>query len=105
MYGKCGPMMAAGVGVALLASAWGVRAADRERGRMLYENHCFECHDSVVHVRETRKAKTRSDIRRRIIGFARFLELGWDEDEVTDVLHYLDSRYYGFGEAPVELSE
>ncbi|NIR83538.1 MAG: hypothetical protein GWO40_10465 [Gammaproteobacteria bacterium] len=43
--------------------------------------------------------------RRRIVGFARFLDLTWSEDDVTDVLHYLDSRYYGFGEGSVDEGE
>lgn len=93
-------LLLAGTGVVLLASAGGVVAQDLERGQMLYENHCQECHDSVVHVRETREASTRADVRRRIVSFARFLELGWGEDEVTDVLNYLNARYYGFGKGP-----
>ncbi len=96
-----GRLFAAAAAAVLLALAGAVRAADPERGRMLYENHCHECHESVVHVREARKAGTRADVRRRIVQFARFLDLGWGEAEVADVLHYLNSRYYGFGEGSV----
>ena len=46
----------------LLFAGGNTRAADAERDRLLYENHCTICHTSVVHVRAGRKATSREEI-------------------------------------------
>ena len=46
----------------LLFAGGYARAAEAERGRLLYETHCKVCHTSVVHIREERKATTREEI-------------------------------------------
>ena len=70
--------------------------ADSERGRLLYENHCMVCHESVVHVREDRKAASREDLQAWIRRWERQLELKWDSSEIEDVTEFLNDRYYGF---------
>ncbi|MCK7583313.1 MAG: hypothetical protein MZV65_52385 [Chromatiales bacterium] len=40
--------------------------ADTERGRLLYENHCMSCHESVLHIREKRKAANPAELRAAI---------------------------------------
>ena len=71
-----------------------VRAADAERGQLLYENHCKVCHTSVVHVRETRKATTREEIQTWIRRWRKELNLQWGATEIDDVTEYLNNRYY-----------
>ena len=70
--------------------------ANPGRGRALYENHCLECHESRVHITEKRKAKTLVQIRTAIWRWMAEKELEWTEEEVTDVLHYLNARYYKY---------
>ena len=70
--------------------------ADSERGRLLYENHCMVCHESVVHVREDRKAVSREDLRAWVRRWQRQLDLQWEGSEVEDVTEFLNDRYYGF---------
>lgn len=70
------------------------RAADAERGRSLYENHCMVCHTSVVHVREQRKAGSREEIRTWVLRWQKELGLQWEATEVDDVIEYLNNRYY-----------
>ena len=70
--------------------------ADGERGRLLYENHCQTCHESVVHIREQRKAKTPADLRAAIERWAAERKLTWGADEQADVYRYLNNRYYKF---------
>ena len=80
--------------IALLLAGAGARAADAERGRLLYENHCTVCHTSVVHLREQRKATTREEIQTWIRRWQKELNLQWGTAEVEDVSDYLNDRYY-----------
>lgn len=70
------------------------QAADPERGKLLYENHCRVCHTSVVHVREDRKASSREEIRTWIQRWRKELGLQWGSAEIDDVIEYLNDRYY-----------
>jgi cytochrome c5 len=74
----------------------GTRAADAERGQLLYENHCTVCHTSIVHIRERRKATSRDDIRMWIRRWQQHLQLQWGATEVDDVADFLNARFYGF---------
>jgi cytochrome c5 len=81
--------------VAILLFAPGdTRAADAERGRLLYQNHCTVCHTSVVHVRERRKAASREDIQSWIRRWQKELDLKWGSTEVDDVTEFLNNRFY-----------
>jgi mono/diheme cytochrome c family protein len=80
--------------IALAFAGGNARAADPERGKLLYENHCQVCHTSVVHVREDRKARSREEIRTWIQRWRRELGLQWGSAEVDDVIEYLNNRYY-----------
>lgn len=78
----------------LNASAQG---ADSERGKLLYENHCLECHESTVHVRDDHKAKSIEDLRAQVIRWAQDKKLAWKAAEISDVVDYLDEHYYHYG--------
>ncbi len=73
-----------------------VHAADINRGRMLYENHCGVCHKSVVHVREKRVSRSIGDINHQVGRWQSELKLGWDKTEIGDVVQYLNTRYYQY---------
>lgn len=79
-----------------IAGVVGVQAADRERGQLLYENHCTDCHESLVHIRDNRKAGSLSALRAQIERWHETLELPWQSDDVGDVLAYLNRRFYGY---------
>jgi hypothetical protein len=72
------------------------QAADEQRGRMLYENHCGFCHASVVHVREQHKVHNAAELRAAIQRWSSELKLKWQENDVNDVQLYLNSLYYNF---------
>ena len=78
----------------LLFTGGYARAAEAERGRLLYENHCKVCHTSVVHIREERKATTREEIQTWIRRWRKELGLQWGTAEIDDVTEYLNNRYY-----------
>jgi len=66
------------------------------RGQLLYENDCRGCHESVVHVRERRKASTPAEVEAWVRRWSGELKLGWGDDEVRAVSRYLGGRYYKF---------
>ena len=66
------------------------------RGELLFENHCLSCHESVVYVRDTRKAKNIADIRVWVVRWSEHLKLDWRTDEVNDVVDYVNQRFYQF---------
>lgn len=66
------------------------------RGQMLYENHCRVCHTGIVHERKDHKAKSRDDIRYWVRLWSGELKLKWSEDEIEDVIQFVDHTYYQF---------
>ena len=70
--------------------------ADAERGRLLYESFCVECHTSRVHIRERRKADSPSALRAWVERWRTELALPWDEQEIDDVTAWLARRWYDF---------
>lgn len=68
------------------------------RGQLLYENHCRGCHESVVHVRERRRASTLPALEGWVRRWAEAQSLGWGDDEIADVTVFLNDRYYRLGQ-------
>lgn len=71
-------------------------AADPDRGRMLYENHCTGCHQSVVHIREGRRVDSPASLRAQIQRWQRTQGLAWSDEDVEDVQAYLGETFYDF---------
>ena len=69
------------------------------RGQLLYENHCQVCHTSIVHVRETRRARSLKDLEYWVRRWSGELKLQWSADDINDVVDYLNLRFYKI-EAP-----
>ena len=66
------------------------------RGMELYGNHCTVCHDSQVHIREKRKAKSLAQVESWIRHWVKELKLPWTDEEIKEVLTYLNLRYYEY---------
>lgn len=64
------------------------------RGQLLYENHCRGCHESVVHVRERRRASTLAALEGWVRRWVAAQSLGWDDEEIAEVTAFLNARYY-----------
>lgn len=68
----------------------------KTRGELLYENHCRVCHESNVHIRNNRRAKSKSDIEYWVTRWSTHLALNWKKQDVIDVVNHLNSAYYKF---------
>jgi len=66
------------------------------RGKMLYENHCVNCHESTVFIRNKRKAKNYKEVGSWVNQRAGWLNLGWSDVEKHEVMQYLNERYYKY---------
>jgi len=80
------------VGLALIALP--ALATEPDRGRMLYENHCLGCHESRLHIREDRQMDSIAGLRAEIRRWGTVQELKWRQQDVEDVLDYLNEHYY-----------
>lgn len=67
-----------------------------ERGRVLYERHCIECHTPGIHRRPDRLPMTVDELRGLVDTFRRVQSLGWTPEEVDDVVEYLNVTRYRF---------
>jgi len=78
---------------AVLAST-PVLAADLERGKMLYENHCRMCHDSVAFKRDEKIAHTYDEVRAQVMRWQTNTSLHWNAEDITNVASYVAKTYY-----------
>jgi mono/diheme cytochrome c family protein len=81
---------------ALAAGTGAAHAADLERGRLLYENHCQFCHSRQVHGRTDRWPNTRTELRGVVDLWQRNDRLRWSDAEIDDVTAYLNATQYRF---------
>ena len=69
-------------------------ATQAQRGRMLYEARCVQCHSESVHGR--RSAKSYEEIRQWVHRWNNNLGSFWQDKEIEDVTTYLNNEYYQY---------
>jgi len=84
--------------LAILAAFSLSNANASERGELLYENHCQECHDSSVHTRVDRLVTSPEALRAWVMSWIVHNELPWGADEAADITAYLNRTIYRFTE-------
>jgi mono/diheme cytochrome c family protein len=92
----------AGLSLPLAAMAFcpPVLAENFARGQELYNHHCQSCHEDLLHARN-RKLKTLDALRDRIRAWAVHSGAPWTEEEINDVLYYLNKSFYRFDQKPL----
>jgi mono/diheme cytochrome c family protein len=71
-------------------------SADAGRGRMLYENHCQQCHTPNIHSRAKKLPLDRNELRVIVDDWRRQINLPWTPAETEDVVEYLNRTRYRF---------
>jgi hypothetical protein len=105
---KCSKLFLAGVAILSVSACGGVQgpgvsageaqpSPSAYRGELLYENHCTSCHESIVHIRENRRARSAADLRGWVARWSGELKLNWSSDEIDAVAEFLANRFYKFG--------
>jgi mono/diheme cytochrome c family protein len=69
-------------------------AADPERGKVLYETRCTDCHNRGVHQSASRRATSFEGIRMQVTRWTRELGGSWDEGDIDNITVYLNDLYY-----------
>ena len=82
---------------------WGVHTSAQAqlkegeiRGELLYSTHCNACHTSKIHWREKKLATGWRSLKAEVRRWQANADLGWSEEEITDVTRYLNAVYYHF---------
>jgi len=83
-------------GASLAFSAAAAEVPNLERGRALYENHCLVCHTSKVHRRNPPSAIDTEALRFIVKVWVEEQKLRWSEEDIEDVVQYVNSTYYRF---------
>jgi mono/diheme cytochrome c family protein len=71
-------------------------AQDLERGRMLHENHCRMCHDSIAYKRGDRLAKDVAQVKAQVIRWQTNTGLRLSDEDVNSITAYLAVTYYNY---------
>jgi mono/diheme cytochrome c family protein len=91
---------AAGIAGFVLGTAAGAASSadvpNMERGRALYENHCVVCHTPKIHSRPNRIPLNVEELRQIVQNWAKGEDLHWSEQEITDVVWYLNETKYRY---------
>ena len=72
------------------------QAADIENGDDLHFENCTGCHDSSVYTRDNRNVRSLARLGTQVRFCKDSLGLTWFDDEVDDVIEYLNTNYYHF---------
>ena len=80
-------------------------AADIERGKSLHQDNCIECHVSIqggdgsgIYTRPDRRIDSLPALRSQVNRCKNSMGVSWPEDQIDDVVAYLNSMYYKFPE-------
>lgn len=78
-------------------------AANTENGKKLHEAHCTACHigmtggdGSLLYTRKNRRVNSLDALENQVRRCESNLELKWFEEDINDVVHYLNTRFYTF---------
>ena len=81
---------------AFLLAAGSTAAQDLERGRMLHENHCRMCHDSIAYKRGDRIAKDIAQVKAQVTRWQTNTGLSWSAEDIDSVTAYVAKTYYNY---------
>lgn len=89
----------------LAAAAWSAlaqapKAPSQPRGQLLYATYCNSCHTTQVHWRDKRLAKDWEGLGKEVRRWQGNIGLGWSDDDIREVMIYLNQRHYKFPGAP-----
>lgn len=71
-------------------------AQDRENGETLHMEKCTGCHGAEIYTRQNKKVTSLPKLGTQVRFCKDNLGITWFDDEVNDVIHYLNTEYYKF---------
>ena len=82
--------------IVLLSQLSTAQGADPANGKALHEEHCVRCHDSQVYTRTDRRVTSLKALETQVRRCDSMLGTTWFDDEIADVVQYLNGTYYKF---------
>lgn len=83
----------------------GSAVADADRGKALHEQQCIACHASRfgnngadIYTRQDRRVNDLAALHKQVTRCKDNLSITWFDDQVSDVVEYLNASYYKFEE-------
>lgn len=80
-------------------------AADIKRGKTLHDENCIECHVSIqggdgsgIYTRPDRRIDSLPALSSQVNRCKNSMGVSWPQDQIDDVVAYLNSSYYKFAE-------
>ena len=83
-------------GVFAASAAAPAAAQDLDRGRLLHDNHCRMCHDSIAYKRGDKLAKDPAQVKAQVTRWQTNTGLRWTADDIDSVSAYLIVTYYKY---------
>ena len=80
----------------LLAAGVLPAAAIADNGAKLHQEHCTSCHDDSVYTRKDRRVTSLAGLKKQVQRCELSQGLKWFEEDVDDVVNYLNTTYYKF---------
>jgi cytochrome c553 len=71
-------------------------AADAAHGKALQQENCMSCHNDDMYTRENRKVTSLAGLDKQVRRCELSLGLQWFDDDVDDVVAYLNENFYKF---------
>lgn len=71
-------------------------AQDLENGQSLHAEHCVKCHGDSVYTRKDRRVTSLPKLGAQVRFCKNNIGIQWFDDEVEDVILYLNKQYYHF---------
>ena len=68
--------------------------ADADRGRLLYDTACVQCHTTQAHWREKRLVRSWPDLVHQVTRWQAIAGQNWRTEDVHDVAAYLNGQFY-----------
>jgi cytochrome c553 len=80
----------------LLAAGTPLTAAAADNGAELHAANCTSCHDDAVYKRKDRRVTSLDGLKKQVQRCELSQGLKWFDEDVDDVVSYLNSTYYKF---------
>ena len=80
----------------LLAATGPLMAADTAHGKELKQKNCMGCHEDGVYTRKDRRVTSLAGLEKQVRRCELTLGLQWFDEDVNDVVAYLNQAYYKF---------
>jgi len=69
---------------------------DTDRGAMLYDDHCIQCHTQQVHWQEKKLVNDWKSLVAQVDRWQHASGLEWSKNDIEEVSRYLNGKFYHY---------